>query len=231
MIPYTYLIGWPNHDRWYYGVRYSKTCNPDELWVTYKTSSRHVAEFVQLYGEPSIIEIRKIFNSADLARRWEQRVLRKMNVVNSEKWINRTDNISITPLYGLDNPATRPEVKILISKNTPKKFGDDNPMRDPITASKVSQKLKGRRNYWQEGENNPAKRLEVRKKLSRPGNTNPFYGKTHSDELKHNTSLRFKDIPKEKVKCPHCDTVGGKNTMGRWHFENCKSKEKLESKQ
>jgi len=27
---------------------------------------------------------------------------------------------------------------------------------------------------------------------------------------------------KIKVECPHCGKIGGKNTMGRWHFNNCK---------
>lgn len=227
MIPYTYLLGWPEIDRWYYGVRYAKTCHPSDLWVTYKTSSRHVKSIVQLYGEPSIIEVRKIFNNSISARLWEHRVLKKMKVVYSNKWINRTDNISIAPLYGLDNPAKRADVRILISKNTPKKFGNDNPMKDPEIALKVSTKLKGRRNYWQDGDSNPAKRPEVRKQLSKPGNTNPFYGKKHTDAFRQQTSLRFKGIPKEQVECPHCGNIGGKNTMGRWHFDNCKIKEKV----
>jgi hypothetical protein len=28
--------------------------------------------------------------------------------------------------------------------------------------------------------------------------------------------------PKEKVKCPHCNKIGGKPVMKRYHFENCK---------
>jgi len=29
-IPYTYLIGWPEHNRYYYGVRYANGCSPEE---------------------------------------------------------------------------------------------------------------------------------------------------------------------------------------------------------
>lgn len=47
MIPYTYLLGWPEIDKWYYGVRYAKKCHPSDLWVTYKTSSRHVDSIVK----------------------------------------------------------------------------------------------------------------------------------------------------------------------------------------
>ena len=31
-----------------------------------------------------------------------------------------------------------------------------------------------------------------------------------------------KGKPKLKIQCPHCDVIGGVNTMGRWHFDNCK---------
>jgi len=42
-----------------------------------------------------------------------------------------------------------------------------------------------------------------------------------SSELK---SKATKGVAKEKVKCPHCDKVGGKPTMIQWHFDNCKLK-------
>lgn len=29
---YTYLIGWSSHNKFYYGVRYAKGSNPNELW-------------------------------------------------------------------------------------------------------------------------------------------------------------------------------------------------------
>lgn len=35
MTPYTYLIGWSKHNKFYYGVRYAKNSNPKELWITY----------------------------------------------------------------------------------------------------------------------------------------------------------------------------------------------------
>lgn len=46
------------------------------------------------------------------------------------------------------------------------------------------------------------------------GDSNPFYGKQHSE---HTKSLLSK-----KVSCPHCGKVGGYSAMKRWHFDNCK---------
>jgi len=87
--PYTYLIGWSKLDRWYYGVRHAKTCNPKDLWVTYFTSSKHVAEFRKLHGEPNVIKIRKIFNDRATSLLWEEKLLKKIKAAQSDRWLNR----------------------------------------------------------------------------------------------------------------------------------------------
>ena len=92
-IPYTYLIGWSKQNKFYYGARYGKSCHPDDLWKTYFTSSKYVAEFRRKYGEPNIIQIRKTFNNADSAALWESTVLKRMDVIHSDKWINLNNGI------------------------------------------------------------------------------------------------------------------------------------------
>jgi hypothetical protein len=94
---YTYLIGWSEKNRWYYGCRYGKKCNPAELWKTYFTSSKHVKNFRENNGEPDVIQIRKIFNDSKSCRDWEHKVLRRMKVTRNDKFLNKTDNISISP--------------------------------------------------------------------------------------------------------------------------------------
>jgi len=39
----------------------------------------------------------------------------------------------------------------------------------------------------------------------------------------HKNNLRG---PREKIECLHCGLFGGISQMKRWHFENCKNKEK-----
>lgn len=95
MKPYTYLIGWSSHNLYYYGVRYSKKCDPSELWVKYKTSSVYVQKIYQAYGDPDIIQVRRIFDDRKKAMIWEHKVLRRMKVIDSTKWINKTDNKAI----------------------------------------------------------------------------------------------------------------------------------------
>ena len=88
-VPYTYLIGWRSLDKWYYGVRYRKGCNPSDLWLTYFTSSPKVKAFRDQYGEPDIIQVRKTFTTPVQARLWEDKVHHRMNVVKSQKWLNQ----------------------------------------------------------------------------------------------------------------------------------------------
>lgn len=61
-------------------------------------------QFVTEHGEPDVIQVRKTFDNTIVAQNWEHRVLKRMKVVSSNKWLNRTDNKSIAPQYGEDHP-------------------------------------------------------------------------------------------------------------------------------
>ncbi len=90
-VPYTYLVGWTELDKYYYGVRYSRKSNPENFWKDYFTSSEYVKEYREKYGEPDILQIRKTFENADDAILWEHKVLRKLlsqNNENRSKWLN-----------------------------------------------------------------------------------------------------------------------------------------------
>lgn len=93
--PYTYLIGWSKLNKWYYGVRFSKNCNPGEIWNTYFTSSKYVKKFREEQGEPDVVEVRKTFENEHQARLWEHKVLKRLNAPKNDKWLNKTDNKSI----------------------------------------------------------------------------------------------------------------------------------------
>lgn len=80
--------------------------------------------------------------------------------------------------------------------------GDNNPAKRPEVRKKISEAKLGKPRPDQLGELNSAKRPEVRKKIS--------------DKLK--------GIPKLKIKCPHCVCIGQPSNMHRWHFNNCKFK-------
>lgn len=89
MNAYTYLVGWSNHGKFYYGAQWNKNANPKNLWKTYFTSSRHVKEFRVKYGEPDIIQVRKTFgDDAQSCREWEERFLIKVRAKKMKCWLN-----------------------------------------------------------------------------------------------------------------------------------------------
>jgi hypothetical protein len=89
---YTYLIGWKEKNVWYYGVRYARGCKPEDLFTSYFTSSKYVHECMRSWGLPDVIQVRKTFEKRHNALVWEQKVLRRMQVLNETKWLNK--NIS-----------------------------------------------------------------------------------------------------------------------------------------
>lgn len=128
--PYTYLIGWSELNKYYYGVRYAKGCNPDDLWRKYFTSSSYVSQLREEVGEPDIIQIRKIFDNAKDACDWEQNVLKRLKVWENNKWINK----GYHKLYHKNDGST----SIIISKNT------KSAMNNKDLRNHLSQKAKER---------------------------------------------------------------------------------------
>ena len=213
MKPYTYLIRWTKLNISYYGVRYAQDCNPSDLWNPYKTSSKHVAKFIAEHGEPDVVQVRKTFIEVSVAQNWEHRVLKRMKVISSDKWLNRNDRLAPPILQGESHPNKRPENRAKISASHKEKgenhhnklqhnrdkirnsilaFGDNHPMKDPIRS----------------GENHAMKRPENRAKavINNTGSNNPMFGKKQ-----------------KQITCKHCGTVAGTNTHARWHGDNCKS--------
>lgn len=225
--PYTYLIGWTDHNKWYYGVRYADNCHPSELWLSYKTSSSAVSNFVAKHGDPQVIQVRKTFCSKDSARLWEHRVLRRLNVVRNEKWLNRTDNKSITPLYGNDHPNAKRRGKDSpfygikrprIAELKQKEWTENNPMHTQSSKEKSIAK--------RSGENHHMQRAEVREKVSGKNNwihKNPAALEERRQEFyRRNKANRGKVYRKEP--CPYCKAEMPINNIKR-HVSLCKNKD------
>lgn len=105
MTPFTYLIGWTKHDRWYYGVRFARNCHSGDLWTSYFTSSKHVKAFREEHGEPDVVEVRQTFNDSLQAREWEHKVLRRLNVMGNDRWLNKGTGKAIPLMRGSDHWA------------------------------------------------------------------------------------------------------------------------------
>lgn len=221
-IPYTYLIGWPELNKWYYGVRYAKNCHPTDLWILYKTSSRLVKSIVSEHGDPTVIQVRKTFVSVNEARQWESRVLKKLHVTTNSKWINKHDNTAFDPdtvPRGINHWTKKDTVaaarwrnrenwkKIApngtnhwtakdtaaAKKHKHRMSGKDNPNNLPGVKEKKQQYLK---------ENNPVFQENVRKKISQ--------------------SLLGKKRPRKT--CEHCQKNIADSIYTKFHGDKCKIK-------
>lgn len=95
---YTYRIQWSKTRVSYYGVRFAKGCSVTDLWKSYFTSSKYVKQYVLEHGDPDLIEIRKDFgDDITSAREWESKVLRRIKAKSRSDYLNKTDNVSISP--------------------------------------------------------------------------------------------------------------------------------------
>ena len=213
MKPYTYLIGWPEHNTWYYGVRYATGCNPSDLWNPYTTSSKHVTAFVAEHGAPSVREIRRTFKNTIQARVWEERVLKRMKVVGNDRWLNKTDNKSIAPLYGKDHPMAKAENRVKVG-------GPGHPQKKPEARERTKHRMLalGESHWWKypefiarrvadhSGDNHHMKRPEVAEKVS--GKNNWIYQKPGALEERRQKFIEMNRARKgthyKRLLCRHC---------------------------
>lgn len=194
--PYTYLIGWTSHNKYYYGVRYAVGCNPNELWKTYFTSSKEVKRFVENFGNPNIIQIRKVFSKKEKACEWETKVLKRINAKDRSDFLNLTDNIAIS------SEAARKGVETQRNMDFHPNKGRKNPNLSKSNSLKV-----GELNHmFNIGMKHPH--------YGKRGKEAPNFGKKQSDYQK--------EVASRKISCPHCDKKGNVGNMKRWHFDNCK---------
>jgi hypothetical protein len=183
-IPYTYVIGWSSIQKYYYGVRYAKNCNPSDLWVSYFTSSKQVAYYRKQFGEPDIIQIRKTFADIDTARLWEHRVLKRLNVIDNDKWLNQTDNMS----FSHDVSVNASKKAAMLKRGVP---------HSDIHKQRISEALSGKKK-----DPKIAIKAQMTKELKRKEDPNytggPPKGKVFSEEHKRKISDAKKGRPGRK---------------------------------
>jgi len=218
-IPYTYLVGWPTHNKWYYGVRYASDAHPGDLWTSYKTSSKHVKAFVEQFGDPEIRQVRKVFDSSEKARIWENKVLARLGVVRDSRWLNKTDNISIEPVFGDAHPMKRPEVPCR---------GDAHPMKRPESRARASQLWRANNPMFNpeivkkkvaatSGDNHHMKRPEVAQKVTGDQHylkKNAIMLEAHRKYMRENNPMKPGHVY-PKVECAFCHGLFGKNVIAQ----------------
>jgi len=155
MIPYTYLLKHIPTNKYYYGVRFRR------------------------YGKKSFIfEIRKTFKTKQDAINWENKVLRRMKVVQREDFLNQSDNKYVDPK--------------LLSKI---RKGKNNPMYGVKMSEEHKKKIKNTliKRYKtmvhpSKGRKHTPAFLRFLSKLN-SGKNNPMYGKKLSKEARKKMSI------------------------------------------
>lgn len=206
-MPYTYLIGWSKMNKWYYGVEYAnktKIANPSNLWTTYFTSSKNVAWMREFYGEPDVVQVRKVFSNKKDALEYERKFLKKINVRKLENFLNISNGAK--DFGGCQNKCRKPGLTgtltvLDIRTNKCKRVTKEeywsntfyvHPQKGVALSSEQKYKIsianKGRR-----------RTLEEKKAISDrvSGCNNPNYGNKHPIELKEKWSSERKG----KVAC------------------------------
>lgn len=226
-MPYTYLIGWSNQNKFYYGARWAKDCSPDDLWNTYFTSSKHVKAFREEHGEPDIIQIRKVFDDIDKCKLHERKALKKLNVLRSDKWLNKNINGMFLPIgvQSKEHITKRVQSGIETRKRNGT-YGIITWTKDtnPDGANKISKAHK----------NKPKSAEHIANMRNRPQDTIiltcPYCEKTgdyknmnrwHMDRCKHNLN-RVTDIDPKLITCSKCGhTTKASPNFYRYHNEHC----------
>jgi len=237
--PYTYILEWTQQGKRYIGARWAVGCHPSDLWNSYFTSSEYVADFVKAHGKPDIILIDKTFDNAMDAMTREQELQYQFDVRNNDSFLNK----SVSGVWDNCDPEIRkkmsdsakgrkasPELKAWYSEfHSTRKRSIETGRR--ISAAKigheVSDKTKEKLRNVRLGTNHSD---ETKQKMSdaHAGTSNHFFGKNHSEETRKRMSEFQKNRTHQKqtiVACQHCGKEGGKGTMPRWHFDNCKHKQ------
>lgn len=193
--PYTYLVGWTKLNRYYYGVRFARNCNPGDLWVKYFTSSKIVKSLREQHGEPDIIKVRKIFDNKEAAISWEEKVLRRIGVLEKDIWLNRNIAGAIPPhLGGMKNKGRQRSPEASAKAAATRKARNIPSSNKGKKIPQISQALKGRPNpnkgkkYGPLSDTAKAKMKEAKRIYYASGNKGPNAGKILSEDQKSKIS-------------------------------------------
>ncbi len=219
--PYLYHLCWSLTDKHYIGIEYKQSntiANPDNLWVTYFTSSNHVAKYIEEHGQPDIIQVRKTFNIKQDAVDYETKLLRKLKARKNDKLLNVSEGASGFRGCDVMTDALKDNLSVKRKGKVACKDSNGNSIVVDKCTFDDDKTLKGIRFNTKDSIETKIKKSHSRKKYLE---TNA----EHDKSRRKNCSNAIKNLNSMDLQCPYCDKAG-KNlgSMKRWHFENCKLK-------
>lgn len=241
-----YIYKWTHiaTSKWYIGVRTKKGCHPEDGYIC---SSKIVKPMIEQAPNEWHREILFTGTPEEMLR-MEVHILTELdakNNVNSYNMQNGDGKWTTTGLIMSD------EWKQKISNgNTGKKRTEEakknckrasqekakNPEyleklrkpKPPSHGANVSKALSGKSKSLKHKEN-LAKSQKAAAAKNRTGKTyDEIFGPERAEQIKKASSNSQKGRPcnNPTVACPHCEKYGPSGAMHRWHFDNCKKKNK-----
>ncbi len=247
MSHYVYRITNIADNKHYYGTRTTNVKPIEDIGIQYFSSSFD-KKFIQDQKNNPLnykYKVVRIFNSRKKALELEIKLHQKFEVSINESFYNRSkqtstgfDTTGTTRIFTQEHKdnmskagkgrITSDITKEKISKSRIGKYkGDENPFYGK-THSDISKKIQGEKTkIWLADNEHPKGMLnkshsDETKEKQRTANL----GLKRTDEQKKNYSDAAKLRVWKTVTCPHCKKEGKENGMKRWHFDNCKEKDK-----
>lgn len=158
-IPFTYIIGWSKHKKFYYGSKYAQGCHPNDLWESYFTSSVYVKEFRKEHGEPDIIRVHRTFTDKNSCISFEFDYLTKIDAKNNPLFLNKSNSAknmckseftdkekelerhrtTCLKNWGVISPSQVQEIKDKKIKTCLENWGVEHSLQSPIVRNKGKQ--------------------------------------------------------------------------------------------
>lgn len=172
------------------------TNNPKRRWKNHRNckDNRHLYRAMKIYGKENF-EFEILFESED--RDYTLKVMEPyyINLYNSNK-------IGYNYTTGGENSNTLEKIEKLRQRMI-----ENNPMKNPEIAAKVSEKLKGNTRTLSNITKEKIRQTKIR-------NKNPNYGKKESAN----------HLNDKRIICENCGKQTNKGNYTRWHGINCKSR-------
>lgn len=218
MIHYTYEITHKNTGKRYIGVRSTDIEPEDDLGKQYFSSSTDT-DFVcdqKKNTEMYYYKVLQKFDSRSEANLHEIQLHEEFEVGASDEYYNKCKaNSTLFSMHGVK--FTEEHRKKLSTAKIGSKRPDD--IKKSISLNSRKPKSETHKRNISKGRKGIIFTESHIKNLSES-----HKGNILSDKSKKLISDKLKGIDKESVICPHCNKKGGKPSMKRWHFDNCKSK-------
>jgi hypothetical protein len=186
------------------GTIYIGVHKTNDINDTYIGSGKLLKMAIKKYGRDSFKkEILHIFDNSQDAYLKESELVSELFILDKNNYNLAVGGVPTTDFY--------PNRKYLSGKN------------HPMWGKKQSEESNRKRSQTQTGKKMSVE-SSIKKSISLKGHKSWNKGRKLSDDDKLKKSIAAKKL--EKIECPYCYKLNDPGNSKKWHFDNCKSKDK-----